>query len=167
MTVHIYNTPTASEHLIKDVTSAGVELTPAVGVSGAVRGEIVIDRPIVEITGSWRDGNYAYIPDFGRYYYIRSRDLTQKDLTVMLLESDPLMSFAAAIQGLPVYVTRTEQEAKEANHNCGWNSYLHDSAVQRTVREFTIVTSDPYIPAFEYPDKSYDTEYQYILGVIG
>lgn len=134
MTVHIYNTPTSPDHLIKDVTSVGVELTPAVGVSGAVRGEMVIDRPVVEITGSWRDGNYAYIPDFDRYYYIKSRDLTRKDLTILVLESDPLMSFAVGIRSLPILATRCEQAAI-AEGDTGYNSHLADGLQPILVNE--------------------------------
>lgn len=124
MTVHLYNTPTAPEHLYKDV-SDDVRLTPEIGVSGAVRGAISIDAPVVELSGSWRTGNYAYIPDFGRYYWIRGRDLERKDLTVLVLESDPLMSFASQIITLPIHVNRCEKQALYSG-DIGYNGMIPD-----------------------------------------
>lgn len=122
MTIHIYNTPTAPEHIYKDISTV---ITPADGVSGAVRGAISIDAPVVELSGSWRTGNYAYIPDFGRYYWIRGRDLERKDLTVLVLESDPLMSFSGQILDLPVLVDRCEKQALFAG-DIGYNGMIPD-----------------------------------------
>lgn len=133
MTVHLYNVPESPEHLTKTCT-ADTRITPADGVSGAVRGAVSIDRPVVEIQGSYPGGNYCYIPDFARYYYITDRDLERKDLTVLQLESDPLMSFAAGILLLPVLTTRCEQAAVSEG-DVGFNAHLPDGLQPVLVNE--------------------------------
>lgn len=130
MTVHIYNTPTPAEHLTKDITS---ELTPAAGIAGKLRGNVSVDQPVITIEGTWNSGNYVYIPDFARYYYITNRDLITKDLTVLYLESDPLMSFAAAISSLPIMAARTEKQATDTDP-AGYNSMLFDGRQKSLVR---------------------------------
>lgn len=164
MTVHIYNTPTAPEHLYKDV-SDDVRLTPEAGIGGAVRGAVVVDNPVVTVEGTWKSGNYCYIPDFGRYYYIIERDLERKDLTVLYLQSDPLMSFASQILDQTILVNRCTKKA-EPGDPAGYNSYLHDGQIrissQSYYREFAV----PGI-SFEYPTNYNNVTPQYILGVIG
>lgn len=163
ITVHIYNTPTAPEHLYKDITN---EVSPEGGYTGDVRGDISVDAPVILIQATILSGNYVYIPEFGRYYWITDRNIERTDLTELTLKSDPLMSFASQILTLPIYVTRTEQRATEEKP-LGWNSYLHDSNIPKTSREFTIIKIDTTIPKFEYPDSSVPDSRQYVFGVIG
>lgn len=132
MTVHIYNTPTPAEHLTKDITS---ELTPAAGIAGKLRGNVSVDHPVITIEGTWKTGNYVYIPDFARYYFIEpDRDLTTKDMTTISLISDPLMSFSAGILSLPILATRCEQAAVSEG-DTGYNSHLPDGLQPVLVNE--------------------------------
>lgn len=163
MTFDIYNTPTAPEHLYKDISTV---ISPAAGYSGAVRGELSVDMPTVRIEAAITTGNYVKIRELGRYYWITERNLIRDGLTELTLKSDPLMSFASQILTLPIYVTRTEQRATEEKPH-GWNSYLHDSNIPKTSREFTIIKIDTTIPKFEYPDSSVPDSRQYVFGVIG
>ena len=165
MNVTIYNTPTGAEHVVKDISAGTVVAT----YSGNARGEISVDRPVIEIEDMILTGNYAYIADFGRYYWISERNVLRTGLTELVLHSDALFSFwqTGQLQTLPVYVTRTIQRPEESNNNCGYNTYIPDRFVQKTARTFTIVKIDENIPKFEYPDSPLNTERQYILGVIG
>ena len=163
MTFDIYNTTTAPEHLYKDISTV---ISPAAGYSGAVRGELSVDMPTVRIEAAITTGNYVKIRELGRYYWITERNVIRDGLTELTLKSDPLMSFASQILTLPIYVTRTEQRATEEKP-LGWNSYLHDSNIPKTSREFTIIKIDTTIPKFEYPDSSVPDSRQYVFGVIG
>lgn len=163
MTFDIYNTPTAPEHLIKDISTV---ISPAAGYSGAVRGELSVDMPTVRIEAAITTGNYVKIRELGRYYWITERNVIRDGLTELTLRSDPLMSFSTEILALPVYATRTQKRAKSAGQP-GWNSYLRDSEIPKTAREFTIVKKDPNIPKFEYPDSAIPDSRQYVFGVIG
>lgn len=163
MTITVYNTPTDPYHVVKDITDTVGSYT------GNVRGAVSVDRPAIEIDDTITTGNYCYIDTFGRYYWITERNIIRTGLTQLILRSDPLMSFyqTGQLQTLPIYVTRTEQQSKEANDNCGYNVYIPDKFVQKTARTYSIVKVDPNIPKFEYPDSALDTVRQYILGVIG
>lgn len=50
---------------------------------------------------------YAYIPDFGRYYYIRDRKSVNNGLVELDLVVDPLKSFATKIYAQTGFVDRT------------------------------------------------------------
>lgn len=91
MTVYVYNTPTGTEHMKKDISSQIGEY------SGSVRGSVVVESPVILLNATLLSGNYAYIPDFGRYYYIRSKNIVRKDLTEVQLEVDVLMSYQQQI----------------------------------------------------------------------
>lgn len=101
MTIYIYNTVSDEKHLMKDITNKVGEH------SGVVRGEIDIQFPTVTVNATLKEGNYAYIPDFGRYYWIREKTVIREGISSVSLESDPLMSFAAQILQLRAYVTRS------------------------------------------------------------
>lgn len=168
MTVHLYNVPESPEHVYK-TCNVDTRITPAAGVSGAVRGAISIDRPVVVIEGSYPDGNYCHIPDFGRYYYITDRDLERKDITVLQLQSDPLMSFSGQltdpVRGPFILVTRCTKQA-EPDDPAGYNSLLPDPRLNvlsvAYYREFALPGLD-----FAYPTGYSSDTPQYILGVIG
>lgn len=61
--------------------------------------------------------NYAYIPHYGRYYFIESVEATPNGYWVITCRCDVLMSFKDAILALSGTVTRSETL---------WNAYLND-----------------------------------------
>lgn len=54
--------------------------------------------------------NYAYIPEFGRYYYITDMRSIRTNLWELSMHVDVLMSFADAIRALPVIVSNAEYD---------------------------------------------------------
>lgn len=118
MKIIIYDTPTAENHIRKDLSDVVGEW------NGAVRGEIDVVNPEILIDGTITTGNYAYIPDFGRYYWLREKTVVRENLSMVRLESDPLMSFSADIYGLDAYVFRSS-----ANYNMD----MADSRTPRVV----------------------------------
>lgn len=91
MTITVYNTPTGAEHMRKDLSSNLGDYT------GAVRDSVVVERPIVLVNGTLTTGNYCYIAEFGRYYYITAKNIVRDGLTEIQCEVDVLMSYQTAI----------------------------------------------------------------------
>jgi len=56
--------------------------------------------------------NYAYIPEFGRYYYITDMRSIRTNLWELSMHVDVLMSFADAIRALPVIVSNAENDSE-------------------------------------------------------
>ena len=63
------------------------------------------ERPEIYVTGNLMGANYAYIADFGRYYFVYPTG-EHANTTRLQLESDPLMSFKAGILASPAVVAR-------------------------------------------------------------
>lgn len=64
-----------------------------------------VDSPYLFTTGDLAHVNYAYIEHFGRYYWVYPE--TGYGMTTRYrLESDPLMSFRAAILASPAVIAR-------------------------------------------------------------
>lgn len=144
MTVHVYNTPSAPDDLYKDISTV---ISPALtGWTGEVRGDISLDNPSVLVNATVTVGNYAQIPDFARYYYIRSKEIIAEGLTLLVLESDPLMSAAGTIITLPIVADRSAVETTEETQ-AGCNAYLPDRnqpVLTPTLQDFYLLhTFDP------------------------
>lgn len=125
MTLTIYNVESDPDHLQQTLPAS------AVGTyTGAARDPVSVDAPVIMVQAQILTGNYAYIPEFGRYYWIREKNVLRNDLSVLTLESDPCMSFAAGIKGLPVYALRTSRRANSTAETTGYNADIPDSKVQ-------------------------------------
>lgn len=138
MDIYIMNTPTDTEHVIKDIIPANWETTCK--RTGSVRGEASEDGMTFEVDGNVLDQNYCYIPDFRRFYWITEREVYRTGITSLTLVSDPLMSFYSGytegqehvdgIEDLPIYVTRCSPEGDNNTLlQLGFNSYLRDDGV--------------------------------------
>ena len=115
MTIKLYYTASDNNQLTKVI-----ELTQT--LTGALRNESDVVRPQILIEcESVSDSNYAYIPEFNRYYFIREVESIRNGLWLIQLESDPLMSFRTSISQLEVIL----QESETSNID----DYLTDSRV--------------------------------------
>lgn len=125
MTLTVYNVQSDPDHLQQTLPAS------AVGTyTGAARDPVSVDTPVIMVQAQILTGNYAHIPEFGRYYWIREKNVLRDDLSVLTLESDPCMSFAAGIKGLPVYALRTSKIAESETSVTGYNADIPDSKVQ-------------------------------------
>lgn len=61
--------------------------------------------------------NYAYIPDFGRYYFINSVSINSKNVYVLSLECDVLESFKDDILNSYAYISKAEDGNNYYNSN--------------------------------------------------
>ena len=86
--------------------------TPVAGsavfsASWVARGTVDILNPVISLAAAQPPitYNYAYIPDFGRYYFIKSWELVN-DLWYVYMTCDVLASWKAPIGNSTLYITR-------------------------------------------------------------
>lgn len=102
---------------------------------GELRNESNVVNPTILIEHANPSSyNYAYIPDFGRYYYITDMRSIRTYLWQLTLRVDVLMSFANAIRQLPVIVSNAENDDSR---------YMAGSQWATTVKTKTDVISFP------------------------
>jgi hypothetical protein len=102
-------------------------------VSGALRGETDIVNPTIRIyAANLPYFNYAYIPEFKRYYYLRNVRAVRNDIFEISLQSDALMSFD--ISNVTGVITESQ--------NLGSN-YLNGRQFIRLVKSKTDIITFP------------------------
>lgn len=80
-------------------------LTQIASVDCDIKEPVNKERPEVYVSGNLIGANYAYIADFGRYYFVYPTG-EHANTTRLQLESDPLMSFSTGILASPAVVAR-------------------------------------------------------------
>lgn len=92
------------------------ELTNELKLNGALRENTVITNPVitVEISGAF-DYNYAYIADFGRYYFISKVEIQRDKLFRLELRVDVLMSNSTTISGSNATVLYSQNYSNNSN----------------------------------------------------
>lgn len=107
-------------------------------LSGAVTKTCVIKddnisilSPRVQIAqfNTFKSYNYAYIPDYGRYYYIDDIAVDLGGLLTLSLSVDVLQTYAADIRATKALIYRQSQHT---------NPLIADSLIQSQVNEVTV-----------------------------
>lgn len=139
-------------HNASDNRTIRKELMDEWTISGTLRESCSIVDPIINIQ---RDlpirYNYAYIPDFQRYYFINMVTSYRTGVWTVEMEVDPLMSFKADILALKVVVD------KQSNAVNG-DEYIDDGSL--VTDNFTFETT------YNFPN-GFNDEGQYILITAG
>lgn len=99
MEILLYKTTNANNDLNKTISDK-VELV------GALRDSSSIIAPSILIQSNPIGYNYAYIPDFDRYYYIKNITAFRKNAWLIDLKCDVLMSFKDEILEMSGIVSR-------------------------------------------------------------
>lgn len=103
MNIILYNN--VSERIAVNKT-----LENEVTLTGTLRDETDIRKPTILITYvGILDRNYAYIPDFGRYYYIDDIVSVRTGIWRVSMVCDVLMSFKDDILASPAVIDHTEE----------------------------------------------------------
>lgn len=127
MTITLYKS-TAENNRI-DKTSF---ITQVASYTGTLREQTNILHPSVLIEQTALPVfNYAYIPDFGRYYFVRGIESYRNNLWRVDLDVDVLMTYRVAIDTVPLIVKRNEYT---------YNPYLVDNLVPVTKTPIITVT---------------------------
>lgn len=111
---------------------------------------IVDPEIMIQYDGAFINANYAYIPEFGRYYFIKNAETPSNGLWKLTMHTDVLMSFASAILHSPATVARSSNN---------FNMYLND--------DHFAIQENPYIFTKAFPS-GFDTSLaSYVLALVG
>ena len=99
MNILLYKTTNANNDLNKTISDK-VELV------GTLRDASSVITPSILIQNNPIGYNYAYIPEFGRYYYIKNITAFRKAAYIIDLKCDVLMTFREEILNMSGIVSR-------------------------------------------------------------
>ena len=111
MNVTFYNATFNRKRVVKTLPSGTTIFT-------SVKDVCDTHDPVLRLThdASHMSFNYAYVPDFGRYYYVDPPELDGKE-DVFYLHVDVLMSFANNIKASDVIASRSNFHNKQFDDN--------------------------------------------------
>lgn len=137
MTINLYNTNSPKNKITKSLTAVDT-------LTGTLREESSVISPVITIERSSPTGfNYAYIPEFGRYYFVEDIDVIRNKLLRLHLRVDPLMSFANEIKANTAIVRKSASNYNVLINDNSLRSYQNDLY---TYKEFP----NGFGEAFEY-----------------
>jgi hypothetical protein len=129
MRIELYRTLSERERIQKSLTSK-IELDGNLkDTSSVVSPSILIKAANPTLY------NYAHIPDFGRYYYIKDTVSVRTGLWEIMLEVDVLMTYSPQILNLSVILDKSE--------NKGYDYYLADPDWKTKVKDMTDIVNFP------------------------
>ena len=112
-------------------------LTPGLTISGNLREESSIIKPIITIkSDNVIRENYLYIPEYQRYYYITGKESVRTGIWRIHMEVDPLMSFKRDVLALTVVVSK-QSAITNGNEYIDDGSLVTDNQLFKTVYNFT------------------------------
>ena len=108
-------------------------------LEGTLRDESSIINPIILISSEKEDipymYNYAYIPAFGRYYFITDIESVRTGIWRVSMHVDVLMSYKEQIKNLNVIINNSEET--------GANNYLSGNQWITNVKNTTNIVNFP------------------------
>lgn len=110
MTIKLYSNTSDKIVVDKSITQVGADIT------GTLREDCSITDPVIKLETNPIGSNYAYISEFGRYYYINNIVCTGK-LFELHMHVDVLMSYRGSIRTNSAVISRQEKN---------YNLYLQD-----------------------------------------
>lgn len=116
----------------------GKSLTQLTSVDGTLRERTSILNPTLEINdNNVINANYAYIPDFRRFYYITDIESVKRELWGVSMKVDVLESFKSEIGN---------NEALIGRQQYNYNLYLKDDLLKFSSETFTLTKEFPLNP---------------------
>lgn len=108
MNLNLYTTTSDPRAVNKTINSiaSGIPIKPTSDVA------LLSPNIIINFSAAYLSANYAYIPQFGRYYFINNAVVKIGSEIVLSMKVDPLMSFANQIRGCQATVIRSESIGK-------------------------------------------------------
>lgn len=103
MQIDLYYTIDTPIKVDKSLTALGT-------LTGTPTSNINIDSPVFKITYSniIPSVNYAYIPDFGKYYFVKPPTINTDGSAVLEMSVDVLKTYGAAIKNCDAVVIRSQ-----------------------------------------------------------
>ena len=129
MEVQFYYTNSDSRVINKNLITGEV-------FSGQARDEVDIMAPVIRFdTDEVLQYNYAFIPQFGRYYYVTGRNAFREGLFDVTFGVDVLMSFRGDISQLVVICDKQSME-ENGDEYIDDSSLVAESVMFQTVYNF-------------------------------
>lgn len=131
MDVTLYHNYSENNAINKSISSIDT-------LTAVCKGPVSVENPILIIDYASNDlsANYAYIADYGRYYYINNVTALTGGRLELNLSVDVLMSFSSAILTMPVIVDKQEQLSIA-------DKYFNDGSFLATQKEFVRIKEFP------------------------
>ena len=126
-------------------------------MTGTFRASVDVLTPTFTIDASLYSANYnyAYLPDFGRYYYITKKRHVTTDLLELSLRVDVRKSFLTELRANKGILTRQENN---------YDMYLPDPSIPTSSKKALNIMKFPYTPFIK---GSIDTNRPIIMLVLG
>lgn len=109
-------------------------LTTLETLTGSLRNQSSIIDPVIEVTGITSGTvtacNYAHIPEFGRYYFVKNITSIRTNVWVISCHVDVLQTYTTQIKAQTAVIKRQENL---------WNLYL-DDGIFKTYQNPQIIT---------------------------
>lgn len=121
-------------------------------VTGELKDNCTIVDPdiMIQYDGAFIAANYAYIPTFNRYYFIKNAESVSNGLWTLTMHTDVLYSFQQSILNSPAVVARSSNN---------FNMMLNDDHYH--------IQENPYIFTKTFPN-GFDTSLaSYVLALVG
>lgn len=131
MILRIYNNGSDEHVLDKDITQIGSD------INITLKDDVDVLKPVIILSNTVPSFNYAYIPDFGRYYFV-SPPIHSQQRNIYQFDVDPLMSWQHQIRGLNVIANRSSTR---------FNDYQMDNTIP--FLQDSIVTCDVFPNGFQ------------------
>ena len=132
MEITLYTNESEKNKLEKTITNS-------ILLEGNLRDESSIINPIILISSNKEDipymYNYAYIPAFGRYYFITDIESVRTGIWRVSMHVDVLMSYKEQIKNLNVIINNSEET--------GANDYLSGNQWITNVKNTTSIVNFP------------------------
>ena len=145
MRIKFYNNLSDKVVVDKNITQIGSDMT------GTLRDDCSIVDPVIKVEGivgsNLTSCNYAYIEEFGRYYYITNIVCSGK-LFEVHMHVDVLMTYKSGIRTNSAVISRQENN---------YNLYLQDGVFK--------TYSQPHIQVAQFPNGFKD--FNFIFSVAG
>ncbi len=142
MTISLYNNASAPNYIDKDISLVQT-------LTGVLRNPASVTDPVITIERDSPVGfNYAYIPEYSRYYFVSGISMTGDKLLALSLHVDVLMTYKDAIREMRAIIKRQENK---------FNLYLDDGIFKAYQNTKHKIIKLPY--GF--------TEYSYVLALAG
>ena len=144
MTIMLYNNASA-------VNAVNKELTHLASLTGTLREESSIIDPVITMAGIGEhltSANYAYIEEFGRYYFINNVESVRNGLWRVSMHVDVLYTYAEQIILNDAIIERNENE---------YDLKLNDGLFQ--------TQQNPRIAQYPFPGGF--TNWNFVLAVAG
>lgn len=146
MTIKIYKNLSDNNVLDKNITQLGSDLT------GTLKESCSIIDPVITIEDftsfDIQTANYAYITEFGRYYYINNIICITDKLFELHMHVDVLKTYASEIRSNSAVISRQERQ---------YNLYLQDGVFK--------TYANPHYEIKKFP--SGFSGYHFIFSVAG